>query len=283
MVAPSVTPQVIPTGGAISLSISGAVSGAATLSRAVSGGSFTQIYSGGITPFYLDVGDGLPAPLDQTKFYQYQYTDGGGTTTTAFIQPVATLNINREPFTAILIRLLQAGVSALTIPNGIKAAQVMHAMPLMGLPPLPFVVVNLDLMQQDAIPIGQSLPLVDSDTQQTITGFVSRTYRISVLAENSQTRDFYRDNIAGMLNVIYGPVLQPLGVDVTHRFQITSGQVADDRKAQMPGFYYADIMLDFIGTLDVVMSASSLYGLIERIDFTASDDGNDTFVTVPLA
>lgn len=282
MASPSVYTSIVPTGGAVALEIYGAVSGVATLSRAVSGSTFTQIYSGVplTSGFYLDTGDGLPGPLDPSLYYQYQYTDDSGTTTTEFIQPAISLAVQQEPITAILIRLLQAGLSALTLPNGIKPAQVTNAMPLGGSIPMPLVVINLDLAQQGAVPIGQSNPPPEWNTSTTIiTGFTKRIYRVSVIAQDASTRDFYRDNLIGIFQALYKTVLQPLGIDVTHRWQAASGQIANDKIAMSPGFYYADIMMEFEGTLDVIISPQNGYGLIARI--TLSDQHGEV-AEVPI-
>ena len=149
-------------------------------------------------------------------------------------------------------------------------------MPLGGQIPLPLVVVNLDVFQQTAVPIGQSVAPLSAlitgggiGSGYTMTGFAKRTFRISTLSRNAVERDFYRDNIVGVLVATYGSILQPLGLDVSHKWIVSSGQVADDGKAKMPGFYFAEIMLEFEGTLNVVVSP--FYGLIETLTLTASE------------
>lgn len=291
MTAPTVTAKAIPTGGAITLTISGAVSGAFTLSRAVSGtAGFIPIASGQAPmPFFIDAGDGLPAPLQASAYYQYQYTDVSGTQTTGFIQPASSITIYPDPVQALLIRLIQGAINSMVFPNGVKKAQVTNAMPLGGNIPMPLVVVNLELGQQSAVPIGQSLAANAGSAlnQQLITGFARRVFRVSVLAPNQDTSDFYRDAIVGVFEALYAPVLLPLGLDVTHRWQFNSGQVADDRQAKMPGFYFAEVMLEFEGTLNVLLTTN--YGLIETLSVGVSGSSGDAeqvsvdVVTMPVS
>lgn len=275
---PSVTAYAIPTGGVIALNISGSVSGTATLSRSVSGVSGSILLFSGSPPpsFYIDIGDQLPAPLASGSVYQYSYSDPSGSGVSNYVQPLSTLTLQQEPITQILIRILQGAIENFTpLPAGIKLAQVTHAMPLGGSIPLPLIVLNLDLFQQSSVPVGQSVaPLAamltggGTGSGFTMTGFAKRTYRISILSSNAPERDFYRDNLIGALQTIYGSVLQPLGLDVTHKWMVSSGQVSNDRQGKMPGFYFAEIMLEFEGTLNVVINPS--YGLIETIQTTIS-------------
>lgn len=278
MALPVVTTQVIPTGGAIALGISGAVSGAATLTRTASGvGVASGIYSGNAVSYYLDLGDGLPAPLDPTVFYQYAYTDVNGTTTTPWIQPSVSMVVQTEGFLQMFIRLIQATLNSVTLPTGITKPQVTNYMPLGGQISLPLIVVTEDLTQQAAVPIGQSVAIQPSSVAvgiggiasgYTITGFAKRVFRVSVLVKDATSRDFFRDMILGMFESIYGPVLQPMGVDVTHRWQATVGQVANDKVAMGPGFYFAEVMLEFEGTMNVSIYPN--YPLIETISTAVS-------------
>lgn len=288
-----IKPVVIPTGGAIALNISGAVSGTATLERMASGGTFATIYSGIAQSYYLDLGDGTPAPLDQNTLYQYRYTDVNGPVTTGFIQPQVSLVVQMEPILQIMIRLIQATLNSVTLPPGITKPQVTNAMPLGGQIPLPMIVVTEDMTQQAEVPIGQSVPIVPSDSAFTyggaasgyvITGFAMRIFRVSVLVKDASSRDFFRDMILGMFESIYGPVLQPLGLDVTHRWQASTGQVANDKTGMGPGFYFAEIMLQFSGTLNVSIYPPT--GIISTITTTISGGGDPEavdVVTVPVA
>jgi hypothetical protein len=284
---PKIVPSPVPSGGAIALAISGAVSGLATLSRMASGSSLVQIYSGAALSYFLDIGDGTPAPLASGTPYQYQYTDVDGTATTNFIVPSSIVVENFDPLTEIFIRLIQGGISSLTLPSGVKTAQVTQAMPLGGSIPMPLVVVNMDLADQDKIPIGQSTTALNSlltgvgvpAAGYITTGFAKRTYRISVLSVNAPERNFYRDTVVGIFLSIMGTVLQPLGLDVTHKWMVSSGQVAADRQAMMPGFYFAEILLDFTGTFNVVSNPG--YQTILGIDGYVSGMVGDPPSTPP--
>lgn len=280
---PLLTPTIVPTGGAVQLSVSGAVSGAATLQRAVSGQSFVTIFSGQAQSLFIDIGDGTNTPLDPTKLYQYKYTDITGTVTTPFVQPAATVSVAPEPITMMLIRLIQGGLNSLQLPAGYKLPQVTQAMPMGGALELPLVVVNLDVFAQSSVPIGQSVNATDLNTGYvSITELARRTYRISILTANAASRDYFRDNIVGILKAIYATVLQPLGLDVTHKWMVSSGQIADDRKAMAPGFFFADVLLEFDGTLDI--SITPTYGPINTITTASTGgDGSVTNTTVPLA
>lgn len=286
MPLPEITPVAVPSGGAIAITVNGALNGAATLERAVSGFSFTQIYSGAAIGYYLDIGDGLPAPLASGVPYQYRYTDIGGIVTSPFITPGSLVVENFDPITQILIRLIQGALNSLTLPAGVKKAQITQAMPLGGQIPMPLVVVNMDIAQQGAVPIGQSTTALNSlytgigpASGYVITGFAKKTYRVSVLSTNAPERDFYRDSIVGTFEAIYSSVLQPLGIDVTHKWMVTSGQVANDRTGMAPGFYFAEVLLDFEGTFNVVTNVA--YGPILGLTGTVSGMVGDPPSTPP--
>lgn len=283
MTLPKLTITSVPTGGVMSIGVSGAVSGAALLERMVSGAAFAPIYSGAALDFYLDIGDGLPAPLDATLFYRYRYTDSGGTVTSPYNQPASIISLELEPLTQILIRVLQGAINSVTLPDSIRKAQVMHAMPLGGQIPFPLLVLNLDLFQQVSTAIGQSAMANVADAGgYTATGLARRTYRVSTLSPNALERDFYRDTVVGLFQAIWATVLAPLGLDVTHGWQVASGQVADDRVGKAPGFYFADMLLTFEGTLNVTISP--VYGLIDTITATVTaPDGTTTEADVPFS
>lgn len=299
---PTILGQVIPTGGAVMLTLTTAISGSISLQRAVSGssglGPWTTLYSGAPyanvlqpdgLPFetpYIDTGDQLPSPLIPSSLYVYSLTDANGSVQTPPIQPAVQLNLQPEPLTPILMRLLQAGINSLTPPafniGGGKIPQVLYDMPLAGFPPMPFITVNLDLLQQEEIPIGQNVSNPNNQDVWTLTGFAKFIYRISVLSNNSQERDFYRDAVIGIFNVILGSVLAPLGKNIRHRYQAACGQVVKDSTLQIPGFYYADVMLEFEGTWNITVT--STYGLIETIYFTGTTpDGEQIKTEVPLS
>lgn len=284
--ASKIVPTPVPTGGAITLVI--AAAGAMTLSRATSGvgglSAYTTLYSGAPIPFYVDCGDLLPGPLVPSSQYLYQLVDDNGTLTTNPLAPALSFSPQIEPLTALLIRMLQGAVNTLAVPNNVSKVTVLQDMPLTGLPPLPAINVNLDVIQQDEIPIGQQVPtyndLGDGTIVATITGYSRRMFKITILADNAIERDFYRDMLPGFLEIFATYVLAPTGLNNSHRYQIASGQVAKDSIGKGPGFYYADVMLEFSGNLNITVSTN--YGFIEHIDFRAvHPDGVVTEVVLP--
>lgn len=278
MAAPQVTLYGVPSGGVVSLSILGVITGPATLERAASGQPFTTIYSGVAVPQFLDIGDGLPGPLNASTPYQYRYTDVSGVTTTPFIIPASLLAPVSDPVTQVLERVIQGALNAVApLPNGVKRAKVTQAMPLGGQIALPLVVINQDLIQQDNVPIGQSIPALAAvlaaasgvpASGYAQVGFAKRVYRVSVLSTNGVERDFYRDFLILVFEAIYQYVLQPLGLDVEHKWQVASGQVANDRTGMAPGFFFAEFIFDFTGTFNAVIYPN--YGLINTITVTTS-------------
>lgn len=279
----------VPTGGAIRLSMTTVSSGSTvTLSRAVSGvsgvGPYTPLYGPGVPiPAYVDAGDALPSPLVSGSIYVYQLTDGTSTVTTGGIQPAPAMSIQQEPLTSLVISLLQAGINNLIPPSGISSPiKVLQAMPIAALPPLPFVVINPDLIEQSEIPIGQDVERYGRSAQWTKTAFARRMFRISIFAANAVDREWYRDATIAIWEALTGSVFTFIGVDVRHKWIANSGQVAGDKGGQTPGFYYADVMVEIEGTFNITILPT--YGRIETITTTASVGGGAAVVaTVPLS
>lgn len=274
-----------PTGGVVTLRVD-SVGAMITLARSIagSGGTFTQFYSGSPTPVYIDTGDGLPTPLDPTQVYTYRLTDDGGTTYSGAVQPALTLNVEQDPLLPMFLKIFSAGIVNLTPPAGVSAipaGQVVAAMPLTGMPPLPMVTINMDRMGQSDMPIGEDVENVDNDTGVwTVTGFVERDYRISVLATNTKDRDFYRSVIVAIFRSIMKSILEPIGQNVRHKFQVVSGQVAKDIDGNSPGFFYADAHIILDGTFNFTITPN--YGDLAHITATAHASGSETEVDLPL-
>lgn len=77
-------------------------------------------------------------------------------------------------------------------------------------------------------------------------------------------------------------ILSQLGLDIEHRWQVATGQVASDTEGKTPGFYYAEALWEFEGTFNAVIS--QVYGTIAKIDFQATDEnGVITEVIVPTS
>lgn len=268
--APRVNPTIIPFGGAIGLAMPDyvvpTVSGM-ILNRAVSGVSgltgWTQLYSGAPLPYWLDPGDMLPAPLGSGTAYVYQVIDPNGTTQTAPIIPAAGISSFSDQFGPLFIRLLQAAVNSVTLPPGIKPVQITTQMPVGGWQALPFVVVNLDLVQQEDTGVGQDVPNPGQDNVWPYSLFAKRVYRVTVLSASAGERDFYRDYLLATFQVLRSYVFVPLGLTMRQTFQAASGTDAKEWEGKIPGFYYADLLLDIEGVYDVLITSN--YGLIETI------------------
>lgn len=279
MPALSLNAYVIPSGGAVGLQFATSTSGMISLSRAVSGGSFTSLYSGaplmthGQGQFYLDVGDQLPGPLDPSLFYVYQLSDITGTVQTPGIQAVNSVNIEQDSLTTIFMRIIQGGVNTQTLPPGISVAQIIQAMPINSLPPLPSIVVTPELVQQHYVPIGADVPqFIDNKGAQanvwTLSEQADRTYRVSVLSGSATEREFYRDAVIAWFRIMLSQVLQPMGYDITHRYQAAMYQVSDQNSGQTPGFYGCDISCEFTGSRNVAVVTN--YGPIAAIMVSAA-------------
>ncbi len=273
----TIFPKAVPTGGVITLNFQGddgntTVEGNCVLSRAVSGvsgvGAFTPIYSGGPLMFYVDAGDMLPTPLLNGTPYVYKLVDDNGTVQTAAITPGNTVAVIPDGMTSLVIRMIQAMLNGMPALPGISVPTVQHAMPLGNFPPLPFIVVNQDLIQQEHVPIGQQVENPDENNTWTIGGSATRIWRVSIFSRNAVERDYFRDAIIGWFKIALAYVFAPLGRDFSHRFQAVSETVTSDFEGLTPGFQSADIMLEVTGVYDAALVTG--YGSIQGITSTVT-------------
>lgn len=265
---PTIDSSIVATGGAVLLNIATSagvdpVSGTITLNRYT--GSLTntpvQLYQGPITPVYIDAGDGLPNYLNFATTYYYSVIDAGGTATTGAIVPSAEVTVYNNYLDELLFRLFSAGISALAVPPAFSRIRVLQAMPLtLSSELIPFIVMNLDLEQQEFIQIGQSIDTSFTNTfiQPVI---LRRRYSLSTLTFNARERDFYKDATIAVLYSML-PALSEIGSDININFQAAQSQVTSN--AAMPGFYEAHIMLDFEGTFNIITTTN--FGLISTIN-----------------
>jgi hypothetical protein len=280
----SATP--VPVGGVILLNFPGYLmpaSGVAPmmLSRAVSGvsgiGAYTTIFSGTLGPVYVDVGFDNPIsgaaalPLVPSSGYVYSLTDATGTAMLGPVYPVGVVVPPNDPLTALLIRLLQAGVNNLALPPGYGPIQITGKMPQNGLQALPLIVVNLDLLEQEETGIGQDVPKAESNNIWSIWINAKRTWRVSILSQDAEERDFYRTAIISLWQVLLATVFDQIGLNTTRKIIAASGTMAGDSEGKSPGFYYSDIMLTADGVLNTNVITN--YGLIETITATISGVG----------
>lgn len=266
----TMTVTAVPTGGAIMVSFeneagASSLTGSVVFSRSADGGStFTTLYSGPADDLLLwpDVGDGLPAPLNPSVGYVYRVTDDSGTVTSDPVYPASQITVEPDGMTTIMIRLLQAGVNNLSLPSGVARALVSNQMPITGFPQLPFVVVNLDLIRQTDVPIGQNAATSTTNTQE-IAVYVKRMWRVSVLTKSAEERDFYRDSLIAIWQTTLGSVFAPMGRNIRHKFEVASGQLTDAFLGLQPGFSFAEILFEVDGQFNTTLTTA--YNTIQNI------------------
>jgi hypothetical protein len=206
--------------------------------------------------------------------------DDFGTTQVGPLVPSGKVTTRPDALSQLLIRLLQGGVNNLVLPEGIKRTQVTTQMPQGGWQALPFVVVNLDLIQQTEVQIGEDVPNPDLKNNWTLWSNAKRIWRVSVFAQDAQERDFYRDSLLGIFRVLKATVFAPIGYDVSHSYQAASYTDAKEWEGHTPGFYGADLMLEIDGLF--LTSVLYNYGIIEEIDVNIIVDPNLEIIEVPV-
>lgn len=275
MAGPTVSSFVSPTGGVIILKITPSdgvdlVSTPASIVRYAGSlvNSGVTIFSGAPLPLvYVDDGAALPKYLDFNTTYFYTYTDTGGSFTTSGIIPSSQLQIFGGYLDKLIFRLFSAGMSSLAVPNQYNPIRVLESMPLsMGSAGtfFPFVVMNLDLEQQEAIQIGQDVEFYQNNVNiQPLLVF--RRYSLSILSHNAEERNFYKDAAIVVLQTMMIP-LHAIGQNIEYSFEVSQNQVSEG--VESPGFYEAVIMLDFTGQFNI--SFYTNYPVIESIVTTVS-------------
>ena len=271
----------LPTGGAVLLAFYGAETGkfappsgvtSMTISRSFGTPTvFTPIYTGPPVPYWVDVGDGASTSSDvlsATTSYEWQAEDSTGTTQVGPVTPSSAILTVPDGLTQLLIRLLQAAVNNAPLPAGVVVApaQVTTKMPSNGWQALPLIVVNLELFQQRDTAVGQDVIHPLPNNQWTLPGWVRRMWRISVLSQNADERDFYRDTLMIAFRALKGTLFSVIGQNIRHDFQANSGTTGDEWIGQGPTFYWADVMVTLEGVFDVTVLTG--YGLIEQINTT---------------
>ena len=145
---------------------------------------------------------------------------------------------------AVLIRLLQAALNNLVLPAGIQPAVVMTRMPQSGWLAMPFINVNLELIQQTYTAIGEDVENPTADNVWALFATAKRSWRVTVTAPDAEERDYYRDTVMAILRILDATVFSEIGLNNTHTLQATSYASAKERDGRVPGFYCADIILD---------------------------------------
>ncbi len=258
---PTVTAVVPPVGGAVFLSIT--ASSTITIVRTPqSTGVPVQIYSGPPVTYYIDQGEGYSTNVEYlpNDTYVYTVTDSSGSATTPSLTTTSSILINPDQITNVIIKLIKAGINnlILTQPGWIKP-RVFHALPTSGTPQLPFIVVTFDLLQQNAVPVGQ-MNMPEYNNTIDISVLVDRRYTVTTYTTTVDEREFYRDALIAIFESSLFTPLQQLGQDVSHSFQAVSIQETEPP----PGFYVSDMMWMMTGAYSIILTTN--YGLIEYLD-----------------
>ena len=290
MSGPTVIVTPVPTGGAILLQLpdyvqppSGVTGMAISIATSGNGGlsGFSLVYSGAVMPVYLDVGDIFPQPLSPTTEYVYAVTDSRGTTQTAPVMPAWTVTTLPDQLSQIFIRLLQGAINSMILPSGFARPTVMAQMPINGWPAMPFIVVNLDLLQQSEVQIGEDVPNPTPDNDWTLFANATRLWRVSILTQASEERDYFRDTLLSTFRAMKVTAFSPLGMNVTHKFQAASYTevAAGKHSASAPGFYGADLLFEIDGVFPTAILTT--YGSINQIVGTATSQTITSFSIPP--
>ncbi len=269
---PSIYWQVSPTGGVVVLNLH-SIADPATWSLSRSGVSYLPtgvsgaIVSGSVgpvllvsgaaqtIPFFVDIGDGTNTPLNPQTLYSYRFATAQGIAITDPISVSGAIVLEPDHLTRVLGRSLQAGLVSLVLPtNFTQRPTFSYSMPVTTQMRFPMVLLNLDLLQQESIPIGQGQPSQIVDNSYSVPAMAMRRYVVRVFATNVDERDFYRDAVIAIFNTILTPLLAKIGVNTSHRFQASNGQIVTDQ--MQPGAFYAEISLQFSGLYNVTVSTN---------------------------
>jgi hypothetical protein len=233
--------------------------------------TFSAVYSGAPVLAYLDCGDALPGPLVAGTGYVWQVADSRGVTQTEPVTPSWKISTQPDQLSQILIRLLQGAVSSMPMVNGLARPMVSTEMPINGTLAMPFIVVNLDLIQQSEVAIGEDFPQPTPDNDWTLWALAKRVWRVTVMSKGAEERDFWRDNLLAAFRVFKATAFTPLGLNVTHSFQAASYTDAKEWEGMTPGFYGADLMLEITGIFPVAILND--FGVMNPIQATVSTTG----------
>lgn len=282
----SVSANLSPFGGVTTFTLGGYATGFGaqmTIGRSDSGsgGPFINIYSGGITPVFIDVGDGLQTALSSGSTYYWQFSDASGSVLSGPITPTGNLQFSSDGLTTIFLRCLQSGIDNIgQLPTGIKRALVMLDMPLNSFPALPIISITPQMEEQESLGIGQNIenPILTENIMWTMPTLSRKTWRISVFAQNSETRDYYKRLCILIFEAMLPYIFTPLGQNVSHKYMIHAGQTSESKKDQIPGFYFADIMCEVTGSFNVNVQLN--YPIVNKIQVNINTNATGATVLV---
>jgi hypothetical protein len=267
MMPPTIEGFIVSTGGAVRLNIDSQDTDYTLIRDNVSLSTQSVLYSGvNNTSVFLDIGDGFTTNVSYlpSGIYSYTVLDSYGTSSTPNVIPTVYLTVFPENLDIVFIKLMKAALDALVVPEGFAKAQVYHAMPLGGFPPLPAIVIQQELLRQAEIPIGQQVDQEKDD--MSMLAIATRRYSVAILSRNSDERDFYRTAIVGCFEAICLDVLSHLGNNIRHSFAVDSSMESTDDPNAAPGFYYADCLFTFDGNFFVGINKQ--YPIIENTGIT---------------
>jgi hypothetical protein len=167
---------------------------------------------------------------------------------------------------ALLIRLLDGALSSITLPPGIPRPRVLSKMPVSGWGALPFITVNLDLIQQSEVALGESIENPTQDNIWSLFANARRTWRVTVMCASAEERDFFRDTLLVVFRVLKATAFSPLGLNVTHSFMARSYSSVVEWAGQTPGFYGSDLMLTIDGIFPTAVVTD--YAVIREVQAT---------------
>jgi hypothetical protein len=282
MSGPTVYAAVVPTGGAISLSMPAyknafpALNATMTIARATvpvapASIQWTTIYQGVPTPLFVDPGEVSNDALSGAQQYIYQVTDATGTTTTPPLSPTSSLTMYADGMTNLFIRLLRGAVKNMVLPPGIPASEVYNAMPVRGAGPLPFIFVNLDLVQQRYEGLGRSVQNPNNENEDIQPVYARWTWRVSVFGADAKSRDFYRDAVIAIWNSLQKTVFTNMGNAMEYSFQAASYQLSEEMRGLAPSMFGADVLCMMTGQFNAVLLTA--YDFIETVQLTAMYGG----------
>lgn len=273
---PSITWQTLPTGGIVVLDLASAGPASSwVLTR--------YVYNSGVlvSPtvllkapsnqeiYFIDLGDGTNTPLNPANLYVYEFSTSEGQVRTDPITVSGTIILQPDHLTAIMVRALQAGLQSLVVPGSFAQRPTFSfAMPITTQMRFPMILLNLDLLQQEEIPIGQGvIHPVAGQSMYNVPAMALRRYIARLYTTTVEERDFYRDAIIGIFNTILTPLFQKVGVNTNHSFQASNGQIVGDQ--MQPGAFYAEVAMQFSGLYNVAVSTH--FPLIGSFDINPTE------------
>lgn len=269
---PSIGWHVLPTGGIVVLDLDSTGDPSSwVLTRSVVGVSgltdAATLVSGSAEalPVFIDLGDGgqQNVPLDPTSIYRYEFATTKGVVTTDTISVSGTIILERDYMSRVLARSMQAGLASLVLPSGFsQRPSFSYSMPITTQIRFPMILINLELLQQHEIPIGQGIAGDEYHNTYNTPSVAMRRYIVRIYATTVDERDFYQDAVIAIFNTILSPLFQRIGQDVNHSFQAANGQIVGDQ--MQPGAFYSEIALQFTGLYNV--GVSTYFPLIEVIN-----------------